>query len=87
MDTSSHVPVCTFSLNHMQRRDKSVFLNGGIYYYKFKFVMAGRLGCPFKCAEDPLNRLCQMKASLSKSSISFSVHSLVGRLCRNIMIS
>lgn len=40
-----------------------------------------------KCALDPLNRLCQMKASLRSSSMSFSVHSRVGNACRNIKIS
>ena len=40
-----------------------------------------------KCALDPRNKLCHMKASLNRSSISFSVQSLVGRACRNIMIS
>lgn len=39
------------------------------------------------CALLPLNRLCQMNASLSKSSTSFSVHSFVGKDCKNIMIS
>lgn len=40
-----------------------------------------------KCALDPRNKLCQIYASLSKSSTSFSVQSLVGKACRNIMIS
>ena len=35
----------------------------------------------------PLNKLCQMNASLSSNSMSFSVHSFVGRDCKNIMIS
>lgn len=45
------------------------------------------LFCVRKCALDPRNRLCQMKASLSRSSMSFSVHSRVGSACRNIKIS
>jgi hypothetical protein len=40
-----------------------------------------------KCALELWKRLCQMKASLSKSSISFSVQSLVGRACKNIRTS
>jgi hypothetical protein len=40
-----------------------------------------------RCAPLPLKRLCQIKASLSKSSISFSVHCRVGSDCRNIIIS
>ena len=40
-----------------------------------------------KCARDPPYRLCQMNASLSSSSISFSVHSRVGKACRNMRIS
>ena len=36
---------------------------------------------------DPRKRLCHMNASLSKSSISFSVHPRVGRDCRNIITS
>lgn len=40
-----------------------------------------------RCALDPRNKLCQMKASLSTSSISFSVQDLVGRACKNIMTS
>lgn len=39
------------------------------------------------CAWLFLNKLCQMKASLSSSSMSFSVQLLVGRACRNIIIS
>ena len=35
----------------------------------------------------PLNKLCQIKASLSNSSMSFSVHWRVGSAWRNIMIS
>lgn len=40
-----------------------------------------------RCALDPRNKLCQMKASLRRSSISFSVQSLVGKACKNIKIS
>jgi len=46
-----------------------------------------RLLPPLKCALDPLKRLCHMKASLSSNSISFSVHSRVGRACKNIITS
>ena len=42
---------------------------------------------PFRCDEDPLNKDCQMNASLKSNSISFSVQSLVGRACKNIMTS
>lgn len=52
--------------------------------------MEGGYGTPFefrKCALEPLNSVCQIYASLSSSSISFSVHSRVGSDCRNIMIS
>jgi hypothetical protein len=41
----------------------------------------------FKCAALPPNKLFQIKASLSSSSMSFSVHSRVGSDWRNIMIS
>lgn len=39
------------------------------------------------CPLAPLKRLCQINASLNKSSTSFSVQSRVGRDCRNIIIS
>jgi hypothetical protein len=45
------------------------------------------LALPRRCALLPLNRLCQMNASLSSSSTSFSVQFRVGSACRNIMIS
>ena len=64
-----------------------VRLNALCIIYNCRFVTGGLLGCPLRCADDPLKRLCQMNASLSNSSISFSVHCFVGRLCRNIMIS
>jgi hypothetical protein len=42
---------------------------------------------PLRCDEEPLNNDCQMKASLRSNSMSFSVQSLVGKACRNIMTS
>lgn len=45
------------------------------------------LSVVFRCALDPLNRLCQMKASESNSSISFSVQPRVGSACKNMRIS
>lgn len=55
--------------------------------YNCRFASKGRCGWPFKCAAEPLYRLCQINASLKSNSISFSAHVLVGRLCRNIIIS
>ena len=54
--------------------------------YRFKAPLLPPLVCR-TCALLPANKLFQMKASLSSSSMSFSVQSLVGRDCRNIMIS
>lgn len=55
-------------------------------HHRFKAPLLPPLVC-LTWALLPLNRLCQIKASLSKSSMSFSVHSLVGSDCKNIMIS
>ena len=54
--------------------------------YKFNTPLFPPPCCEI-CALLPLNKLCQINASLSKSSISFSVQFFVGRDCRNIMIS
>jgi hypothetical protein len=40
-----------------------------------------------KCALEPRKRLCHINASLNNSSISFSVHCLVGRACKNMRTS
>lgn len=42
---------------------------------------------PRRCDDEPLNNDCQMNASLRRSSISFSVHSRVGKACKNIITS
>lgn len=51
--------------------------------------MTAGFGSPefLRCALDPRNKLCQMKASLRRSSISFTVQLRVGRDWRNIIIS
>lgn len=54
--------------------------------YRFNTPLFPPLLC-LTCALLPLNRLCQMNASLSNNSISFSVQSRVGSACKNIMIS
>lgn len=58
------------------------------HHQSWKFIDGVLLAVdPLRCADDPLNKLCQMKASLRSSSMSFSVHSRVGSDWRNIMIS
>ncbi len=42
---------------------------------------------PLRWDAEPLNSDCQINASLRRSSMSFSVQSLVGRAWRNIMTS
>lgn len=56
-------------------------------YYNWRCPEGFRLVGPRRCADEPLNRLCQMKASLRRSSMSFSVQSRVGSDWRNIIIS
>lgn len=52
-----------------------------------KLPAGTRESAVLRCALLPRNRLCQINASDSNSSMSFSVHSLVGSACKNIRIS